>query len=108
VGLKAADFLDVLEKSADVGAIVSLVGAPLLKPGDLARVPAQHPPVLVVATAMLGNLPGVAGEPMRLARLLDARVIQVAIVDGSDPTASKAEPTHELFAQHYRILRRPD
>jgi len=108
VGLKAADFFEVLEKSSDAGAIVSFAGAPLLKPGDAARAPAEHPPVLVVCTGTLGNLPGVRSEPMQLGRLLDARVIQLAIVDGSEPAAAKADATHELFAQHYRILRRPD
>jgi len=108
VGLKAADFLEALGKSSGAGAIVSFAGAPLLKPGDAARVPVEHPPVLVVSTATLGNLPGVRGEPMQLGRLLDARVIQLAIVDGSQPATAKADATHELFAQHYRVLRRPD
>lgn len=106
VGLKAADFLEVLQKSSDAGAIVSLAGAPLLKPAD--RVPAEHPPVLVVSTAMLGNLPGVPGDRMQLGRLLETRIIQLAIIDGAEPSAAKADATHELFAQHYRILRRPD
>ncbi len=108
VGLKAADFLEALGKSSGAGAIVSFAGAPLLKPGDAGRVPVEHPPVLVVSTATLGNLPGVRAEPMQLGRLLDARVIQLAIVDGSEPAAAKTDATHELFAQHYRILRRPD
>jgi len=46
-----------------------------------------------------------------LARLLEARVIQLAIIDGGDPSAkpaAKADPTRELFAQNYRILCRPD
>ena len=108
VGLQTADFLEVLQKSSDVGAIVSLAGAPLLKPADLARVPAEHPPVLVVGTTTLGNLPGVPGDRMELARLLDARIIQLVIIDGSQPAGANADATHELFAQHYRILRRPD
>lgn len=108
VGLKTADFLEVLQKSSDVGAIVSFAGAPLLKPADIARVPADHPPVLVLGTTMLGNLPGVPGDPMQMGRLLDARIIQLAIIDGSEPAMPKTDATHELFAQHYRILRRPD
>ena len=108
VGLKAADFLEALGRSSGAGAIVSFAGAPLLKPGDAGQVPAEHPPVLVVSTATLGNLPGVRAEPMQLGRLLDARVIQLAIIDGSEPAAAKADATHELFGQNYRILRRPD
>jgi hypothetical protein len=108
VGLKAADFFEALDNSRDAGAMVSFAGGPLLKPADTARIPAEHPPVLVISTATLGNLPGVRAEPMQLGRLLDARVIQLAIVDGSEPAAAKTDATHELFAQHYRIMRRPD
>jgi hypothetical protein len=108
IGLQAADFFEALEKSSGAGAIVSFAGAPLLKPGDAARASMEHPPVLVVSTATLGNLPGVRAEPMQLGRLLDARVIQLAIIDGSEPAAAKTDGMHELFAQNYRILRRPD
>ena len=108
VGLKSADFLEVLEKCSDAGAIVSFAGAPLLKPGETATLKPDRPPLLVVATAMHGETPGVTGDPMQLARLLEARVIQLAIVDGSEPAAAKADATHELFAKHYRVLRRPD
>src|SRR5207237_315307 len=59
VGLKAADFLEALAKSADAGAVISLVGVPLLDEADAARLKPEHPPVLVVATATLGNKMGV-------------------------------------------------
>ena len=111
VGLKAADFIEALGKSAEAGATVSLAGAPILSPGDAARVQAGHPPVLVVATASLGNVPGIWGDPAQMGRLLDAKVIDLAIVDGADPTAQpsvKADAAHALFAQNYRILRRPN
>ena len=110
IGLKAADFFDALEKSAGTGAVISLVGAPLLTPGDAARLGPDHPPVLVVATAMLGDKMGVRSDPLQLARLLEAQVIQMAIIDGADPAANgsgKPDPARELFAQNYRILRRP-
>ena len=111
-GLKAADFFEALEKSADAGAVVSFAGAPLLRPGDAARLsPGQHPPVLVVATMTLGTVPGVASDRLLLANLLEARIIQLAIVDGVDPGALKAgkgDATQELFARNYRILRPPD
>jgi hypothetical protein len=102
-GLKAADFFDLLEKSPDAGAIVSLVGAPLLKPGEFQRVSATHPPILVVATVQL-----VPGDRMQLARLLDAKIIQAAIIDGADPNAKptdKADAAHKLFARNFRIQR---
>src|ERR1019366_9109358 len=109
-GLKAADFFEALEKSADAGAVVSFAGAPLLQQGDAARLsPGQHPPVLVVATMTLGTVPGVASDRSLLANLLEAGIIQLAIVDGaapSAPTAAKGDTAHELFAQNYRILRR--
>jgi hypothetical protein len=110
IGLKAADFFEVLEKSTRTGAVISLVGAPLLTPGDAARLSPDHPPVLVVATAMLGDKMGVRGDPLQLARLLEAQVIQLAIIDGGEPAANppgRPNPTRELFVQNYRILRRP-
>jgi hypothetical protein len=111
IGLKAKDFYEALEKSAGAGAVISLVGAPLLKPGDAVRLSSAHPPVLVVATAMLGNKIGLRGDHVQLARLLEARVIQLAIIDGASPAANpagKPDATRELFARNYRILRRPD
>jgi hypothetical protein len=111
-GLKAADFFEALEKSADAGSVVSFAGAPLLKSGDAARLsPGPHPPVLVVATMTLGTVPGVATDRMLLANLLEARIIQLAIVDGEDPEALKAakgDATQELFARNYRILLPPN
>lgn len=110
LGLKAGDFLEALDKSVDAGALVLFTGAPVLSPGDAARVPAAHPPVLVVATASLGNVPGVWGDPIQLARLLEAKTIDLAVVDGADPAAQpsgKPDAVHELFAQNYRMLRRP-
>jgi hypothetical protein len=109
-GLKAADFIEALDKSAGAGAVVSFAGAPLLRQGDAARLgPGQHPPVLVVATMTLGTVPGVANDRVLLASLLEAGIIQLAIVDGADtsaPPAAKGDADHELFAQNYRILRR--
>jgi hypothetical protein len=48
---------------------------------------------------------------MLLANLLEARIIQLAIVDGEDPEALKAakgDATQELFARNYRILLPPN
>ena len=110
IGLKAADFFEALEKSAGTGVVISLVGAPLLTPGEAARLSPDHPPVLVVATAMLGDKMGVRGDPLQLARLLESQVIQLAIIDDADPAANapaKPDPARELFAQNYRILSAP-
>jgi hypothetical protein len=110
IGLKAADFFEALEKSAGSGALISLVGAPLLTPADSGRLIPDHPPVLVVATALVGDKMGVRGDPLQLARLLESQVIQLAIIDGADTAANgsgKPNPHRELFAQNYRILRRP-
>jgi len=111
IGLKAKDFFEALEKSAGAGAVISLAGAPLLKPTDASRVSPDHPPVLVVATAMQGNKMGLRSDPVQLARLLEAKVIQLAIIDGADPALTptgKPDRTRALFAQNYRILRRPN
>ena len=111
LGLKAADFVDALDKSANAGAVVSFAGAPVLAAGQVARLPADHPPVLVVATASLGNVPGIWGDPAQLARLLDAKAIDLVIIDGADPATpppGKSDAAHALFAQNYSILRRPN
>jgi hypothetical protein len=108
LGLKGADFVSALNDAA-VGAIVSFAGPPLLNPGDAVK--PDHPPVLVVATAMLGNVAGLPGDRLQLARLLEAKVIQLAVVDATEPaplTSGKSDAAHELFAQHYRILRGPE
>jgi hypothetical protein len=112
IGLKPADFFEAMEKSSDAGAVVSFAGAPLLKSAEFARLPQNHPPVLIVATSRLGLKLGVRDDPMHLASLLEAKTIQLAIIDGaSDSTsaaAGKTDATHQLFSQNYRILRRPD
>ena len=111
LGLKAADFFDALDKSADAGAIVSFAGAPVFAPGDATGAHPGHPPVLVVATASLGSVPGLWADPVQLARLLEAKTIDLAIIDGADPAAqpsAKPDAVHALFAQNYRILRRPN
>jgi hypothetical protein len=112
VGLKSADFLEALQEAAGAGAVVSFAGAPLLQPGDAARLSPGHPPVLVVATAMLGKVRGVWANQVQLGRLLDARIIQLAIIDDSHESAAqspgKTDAIHQLFAQHYLILRSPN
>jgi len=111
VGLKAADFFEALEKSTGAGAVISLVGAPLLKEGDTTQVRPDHPPVIVIATASLGDKMGVHGDPEQLAGLLEAKIIQLAVIDAANPAsqaAAQADPARELFNQHYAILRRPD
>jgi hypothetical protein len=109
IGLKRADFLSVLDQGAGVGAIISFAGPPALSPGEAIK--AQHPPVLVVATAMLGSTAGLPGDRAQLAQLLESKTIQLAVVDATEQTSSsseKGDATHELFAQHYRILRAPE
>ena len=111
LGLKSADFLAVMEKAAGAGAVVSLAGAPLLKPEDPTHLSPSHPPVIVVATASLGNVMGIPGDPLHLTGLLETRLIQLAIIDGADPDAQpspKTDAIHQTFAQNYRLLRRPD
>ncbi len=111
IGLKATDFFAAIDKAAGAAVVVSLAGAPLLKPEEAARLSPDHPPVLVVATASLGDVMGVSGDHRQLAGLLDARVIQLAIVDGNPesgpPASGKLDAAHRLFSQHYTILRRP-
>jgi len=109
LGLTAEDFVAALEKSADAGAFVSFAGAPLLKPSEAGRLRANHPPVLIVATTSLGNVSGLWSDPVQLASLIDADVVKLAIIDNPEPTpsAGKHDATHDLFAEHFRILRPP-
>src|ERR1035437_2663850 len=88
-GLKSADFLEAIQQAADAGAVVSFAGAPLMQPGDASRLSPGHPPVLVVATATLGKVRGVWANPEQLGRLLDARIIRLAIIDGSPESAAR-------------------
>jgi len=103
-GLKAADFFDVLRQHSDVGAIVSLVGAPLLHAGDLANLPATRPPVLIVATRQIGLAPGIPASGPVLEQLLRAKIIQAAVIDGSG-SSGKTDTAHKKFDQQFQILR---
>jgi hypothetical protein len=108
IGLKSADFFAALEKAGEGAAVVSLAGVPLLSPAEAGRVGPNHPPVLVVATASLGNVSGLSADPVLLARLLETKTIDLAIVDGANPAAQgsgKSDATHQLFAQNYHIVR---
>ena len=108
IGLKPSDYFEVLETARDAGAIVSFAGAPLLK-NETGNVPAAHAPVIVVATAMLGAVPGVPGNQLQLARLLDARAIQLAVIDGAAPAGSdpdpKASAERKIFSENFRTLK---
>src|SRR5262249_35194913 len=108
VGLKPGDLAEAIQKNPNAGAIVSLAGAPLSSAG----LPATHPPILVVATASLGALPGVPGDRQTLLTLLDANSIQLAIIDatGSPPanaSTGNPDPAREPFDQHFQILQAP-
>jgi hypothetical protein len=107
IGLKAQDFFEAMEQSAAAGAIVCFAGRPLIKPADAARLNPKHPPVLVVATASLGNVAGVWSDPVELAGLIDANIVHLAVIDSPEPLPQSGKPdaTHGLFAQHFRILR---
>jgi len=109
VGLRAADLFEVLDKFKDAGAVVSFAGTPLLKPADRARLATDHPPIVVVATASLGTVPGVPGDRMQLATLLDAKLVRMAVIDGQDPSVGPGrDSAGQEFSSKYRILRAAD
>ncbi len=103
-GLKAADFLDVLQQHSGVGAIVSLVGAPLVRNNELNKIPAGGPAVLVVATRQIGLATGVPTNPAVLEQMLAAKIIHLAIADGTG-SSGKPDDVYKNFDQHFRILR---
>ncbi len=104
-GWKAADFFEAVQKHAGVGAIVSLIGLPKLGASDLARVPANHPPILAVATRQIGLAPGVSPPPGALEQMLKTKVVQIAIVEGTGTTVGKSDKAYKIFDQHFQILR---
>jgi hypothetical protein len=107
IGLKKEEFIDAVASAGDCGAIVSLAGAPLMLPSESLPGGKTHPPVLVVATAMLGVVPGVPGDRMQLAKLLEAQIIQAGVID-SEPQADAtpgADKKMKSFNEHYRFLR---
>jgi len=81
----------------------------LVQPGE-GQFPSTHPPILVVATASLGTVPGVPGKLATVASLIEAKSVQLAIIDApAQPAdAGKADAAHELFAQHFQILHSPE
>ncbi|HEX4121560.1 MAG TPA: hypothetical protein VH619_13145 [Verrucomicrobiae bacterium] len=111
LGLQANDFFEAVQNAAGAGAIVSFAGAPLVTPDDAGQLPTNHPPILVVATRNLGAELGVPAPPDRLESLLQAGIIQLAIINGpsdsDSATPPKADAIHQLFAQNYTILRQP-
>jgi len=110
-GLQADDFLEAMRNAARAGAVVSIAGAPLVNPDGGTLLTADHPPVLVVATTSLGDEPGLPGNRARLKSLLEARIIQLAIVDGAENagrSSGGSDPTHSLFDQNYAVLRQPN
>jgi len=57
---------------------------------------------------MLGTTPGVPGDRNQFPRLLESKAVQPIIIYGSESTpltSTKHDPTHDLFAQNFRILR---
>jgi hypothetical protein len=108
VGLMAPDFAEALEKSADAGAVVSFAGAPQFWQSLGGRLNSSHPPVFVVATAMLGAVPGLPTDHGQLQSMANAGVIQVAIVDGGEALPADAKPSelHSVFAQNFSQIRK--
>ena len=68
--------------------------------------------MLVVATSSLGNVLGVPTDRAYLSDLLNAKVVQLAIVGGESQinatSAGKTDATEQLFFQNYTILRSGD
>jgi hypothetical protein len=108
VGLMASDFAEALEKSSSAGALVSFAGGPQFWQALGARLNAPHPPVFVVATAMLGNVPGLPTDHGQLQAMVNAGAVQVAIIDGAEalPAAAKTDELHSVFAQNFSQLRK--
>ncbi len=96
MGLSSDNFFKVLEKYPNASAIVSFVGAPMLKDDEIARLPANTPKI--VAFSAMG---------MGLKKLFEENVIQVAIVpnfEAKPGPQKKPETLREWFDQYYKVV----
>ena len=97
-GMSAAgSYYSLAKKYPDAAAIVSFTDAPNLDPADLRRLPKRLPKIITVAsTAAIPNL----------YRLVEAGVLQAAILPRWKPLAADAQPRppDEQMARSYQIV----
>lgn len=106
-GWSAESYREILQQHPEAGAVVSLVGAPLLKMADLSKVPPTHPPVIAVAVMQVGTRRGVAGSPDMIGQLLERKALQLAIIDGPEAASEAKNATEKQFGQLYARMRAP-
>lgn len=96
MGLPSDLFHQVLAKNAGAKAIVSFLGAPMLKDDEIAKLPQAMPKLIAFASFGMG-----------LKKLFDEHVIQVAIVPNFEPNpnpAKKPSTSREWFDQYYKVV----
>ena len=98
--LPAKAYMELIERAPNAGAIVSFVGPPNLSPGELQKLQAAHPPLVVVDT--FGVLKGPA-----LPAMLEAKAVALAFVPLNSVEAAREKQQANLFDRYYRILRPP-
>jgi hypothetical protein len=99
-GLPAGDYVALLEQAPNAGAIVSFVGPPNLSPGELQKLQANRPPLVVVDT--FGVSKGRA-----LSAMLEAKAVALAFVPLNSLEVANEKQQSNLFDRYYRILRAP-
>ena len=99
-GLPAQDYVELIQRAPNAGAVVSFVGPPNLPPAELQKFQADHPPLVVVDT--FGVLKGRA-----LPAMLETKAVALAFVPLNSVEAEKEKQQANLFDRYYRILRPP-
>jgi hypothetical protein len=96
MGLPSDLFHQVLAKHGSAKAVVSFLGAPMLKDDEIAKLPQNMPKVIAFASFGMG-----------LKKLFDENVIQVAIVPNFEPNPNankKPSTPREWFDQYYKVV----
>lgn len=96
IGIPGSQYLQLLVAYPEIDAIVSLVGPPQITGEELGRLPPDRPPLVVVSMLGLG-----------VRRLLEAGVIQVAVVprtDSEKAVGPDPQSPREWFERYYQIV----
>jgi hypothetical protein len=99
-GVSPKKYVELRAQASGAGAIVSFVGPPSLSVGDLQKLQAQGPPLVVVNT--LGGTPGLGSD---LAALVEAKAVALAFVPRTAAEMEKEKSQPKIFDRYYKILR---
>ncbi len=95
MGLKATEYLRIVQKHGDADAIVSFVGGPSFPNQDYRQVPERRPKFVVLS-----------GYTPQTKSLMQAGVVNLAIVPRFEPQKAEAEPktAREWFERFFMVV----